>query len=289
MIEVHFVGPSLFVIEAGMLDTVLVPDAAPGRTPRDGRPGEHADGSVARPHHAGVLLLRANGAEIARMEGGKASVRFDDGSGRGTPVQLEPVPALDEVNGSSATDGLMLDVIDRFLAFDVRLTGGAISAGKPSNVHWRIDDPRGIGHRFRHKRGLIVTERWRTNADRVSVIVNGATVHELRPGERAYVYNADRSTPTEADLDRPEQCPGGVLVDHDLKWLYSLTRPVDASMTLRDWAAHTGGELVAPITECDRIDLVATKTPQVSTCFAGTWGEDKDGDSLLREPRPPGA
>ena len=280
MIEVRIVGPCLFVIDQKKLAGVVVPNAFKGTIPRDGTPGSHADGTVARVHYAGVLLLRPNGDVIDRYEGVLDEVVFDDGSQTPTTVDLEAVPPLDVVNDGGGNDRLELDILPEYTAFTASFVGGEVGPKTKSNRKWAVNDPCGKNHRFRNKRTASRVSACRTRETDVVVSIDGSEVHALQNNERAYVYNADGRAPTERVLRRGEVCNGGTYPDHDYKWLYGVTRPADQSRTLKDWANRTGGKLLAPFTDCDPaqpLRILARTTPLVSTCFGGTWGGGDDG------------
>jgi len=280
MIEVQIVGPCLSVIDQGTLEGVVVPNAFSWTTPRDGTAGHHADGTDARVHYAGVLLLRPNGDVIDRYEGLLNTVVFDDGSQTRPSCDLEAVPPLDVVNNAGGNDRLELDVLPAHTAFTAYFVGGEIRPKIKSDRKWTVNDPHGKNHRFKNKRTATLVSAWRTRETEVVVSINGRVRHRLRHNERAFVYNVDELAPTESDLLRIEQCDGGTYPDHDYKWFYGLTRPADHSLTLREWATRTGGELLAPVTDCEpavSLGILKKKTPLVSTCFGGTWGGGDDG------------
>ena len=275
MIEVQIVGPCLFVTNQGKLEDVVVPNAFSVAKPRDGTDAtHHADGTAARVHYAGVLLLRPNGDVIDRYEGVLNEVMFDDGDGNPPSVDLEAVPPLDEVNNAGGNNKLRLDILPEYTAFTATFLGGEIVPGTKSNRKWAVKDPHGKNHRFKNKRNATLVSAWRTQANQVVVWIDGRNVRTLRNGERAYVYNADARSPSECDLRRVENGTGGTYPDHDYKWLYSLTCPEVSGLSLQHWASLTGGELLAPFTDGEPLvaQRIKPRTPLVSTCFGGTWG-----------------
>ena len=274
MTVVNFVGPMLFVLDKKKLDRIYVPNAKE-LAPRDSNwPGLHADGSQARPHYAGILLLDKNNKPKAQREDltGK-TLGISDGTNGPTSFKLKLVPAIDEINAGNGV-GLVLDPRPPYLAFEVQLTGGDMDRVE-SNLGWRIRDPFGKKHRFRKKQVLWYREFWTARKAPVSITIDGVQWMTLDADDNAYVYNAEKPFPSVGDLESGEYCKGlGTLYpDDDFKWLYGLTRPSNNS-TLSDWANdQTDGELLAPFTRCESL----LNTPFVSTCYAATWGGGETG------------
>jgi hypothetical protein len=299
-IQIEFRGVMLFHPSDDTVPEVLIPHAGRGATPNgSGSGGQHADGTDARRHFAGILVLRATGAvEHHEPDPGEDRARLGvvtvaesaaDGCRKGSFANMVGLGRV--VNTPVPDEQLELVANDDSMAFwrraaaVVRLNSGTIRATGPSDFFWRFDRDYNPGHGYARER-FALGATWTSRTDAVTLDVDDRvgrtrTVLQLTAGDRAYVYNVDASRPDESQLEKTETCTGAV-VDHDFKWLYQLLTPRRAGLSFDGW--RRGRPLAAPITSCERAPAATDQTPkaatqapvlnfapEVSTCFPACW------------------
>lgn len=94
-------------------------------------------------------------------------------------------------------------------------------------------------------------------------INDGTPAFELQNGDELFIYNADKLSPDRDYLITSREITDELIVDHDFKWLYSLTKPKNGSF--EDWASDG-----LPCPKWRRSG--GPRTVSVSTCFPGRIG-----------------
>jgi hypothetical protein len=280
-IAVHFRGPTLFVTRKDTLDRVLIPDGL--------RTNRHPDNDVAKPHHAGLLVLRGSGGQVGRFSlRGKTITLRDRIAG---PCALDPtfndtVPVDRLTNGPNKAKHLRLiradepDYRER-VAAEVRFEGGTVRTVDPGPRELEYHFPTTFNPDPLPKQRIPFLTTWYTDAPNARIEIGDLRgIDELieitlEPDESAYIYNHDKPKPTEKEMigDRIPCKPKTSLMDRDFKWLYHLLKPPNG-----DWGKWLNGkELPAPLTECPEPPEASggaealPKAPNVSTCFGGRW------------------
>ena len=196
------------------------------------------------------------------------------------------------------------------VAASVEIKGGTLRGAKGSAIEWDLTDDYNPDHTF-HKRKLTLNAQWTATRD-VTLDVAGAGMgndgsYPLPDKWRAYIYNVDKEKPVPKELDRDESCDHAqahTLVDGDFKWLFQLLKP-KSGKTLKQWLKGSTPRLPAPTGECPGKMVIkplakaaekavkaaaaaessgaapagtaaaaaaSNPTPDVSTCFPGSWG-----------------
>jgi len=255
------------------VDAVVLPHAGPGAIPREGTSGKHLDGSDARVHYPGLLIVDAIGNERKRIEPlrGQVLISAQRGSGKPPVSNFAAVVGLDRVNNNgSASDLELIPAFTDFtrVAVAISFIGGKMDREKNSSLRWTVDPRFNPGHPHKNQK-LVLTQIWRSNKPVTIQIVDpgGTTTTEaLAADEDAYIYNFDTSMPDVLDLDDAEKCTKGTALDDvDFNWLYQLVAPKVGTLTVR----MGGLPLPRPYSQCPR---TGRRTPRTSTCFGGGWG-----------------
>lgn len=258
-ITVSFRGPMLFVTDDAsgpelkdVVNRVVIPDS----TAAD----KHADGTEAKPHSAGLLLIEPNRPQVYIPLGGRQVEILADGE-IGAPTVDEEflgVPPIHEMVGASR--GTPLQLKDRL--DDGRTT--VVFAGGAMSGEMKIEKRMELA---RYKTDAIpwpVTAMpvWKTNSSKATVRLSGGNyadeVIQVGPETAIYLYNWDVPFPT-AEMLRARVEPSKGVVDDDFKWVYNLLEPVNR--TWKDWL-EGGAELPAP--RVIRVDSKFGFTP--ATC-----------------------
>jgi len=279
-VRIHFRGVCLFVVDKGPPRTiahVVLPHAGPTVIPREGTARKHLDGSEARPHYSGFAVFRGSDtAPAIRVEPLRGAVHITGGTGACTAGNFKDFAGLDKINNNGTND-LVLDLSEKDrVACVIDFQGGRIDGERPSRNPVTIKDPFGTGHGIKD-RNLFLTEVWTAHDDSATLVIEDTgEKFDIGKDDRAFIYSFDATNPGETDLQGDDDCLSGTRLDDiDFKWLYQLVRPTTGK--LKDRTDPTEG-LLHPVGTClrsdERIDLRANpRTPLVSTCFSGDWGD----------------
>jgi hypothetical protein len=293
-ISVFFRGPSLFVLGTGVINEVLLPDGK--RTIFNGGvKDKHPDNSNAKKHHAGLLVLTADGGIALRKSLYRKRVTVRDPSDAGACTtetsfaKVVPLSAL--TNGPDASKHLKLlspgpDYWTR-VAAAVHLEGGTIGSEEDSDLVFEF--PKTHNPSAPGPQQIPLIARWTPTGTEAEIVVESVNDDDteltipLADGQVAWIYNFDSKEPFPADMGKPKKpCKKpGRLEDHDFKWLYQLLDPPGG-----DWQKWLEKQpLPAPLSECPVViksdtaaagtDAVAgastAPSPDVASCFFGSW------------------
>ena len=252
-VTVKFRGINLFTIKtvssSKRLTEVLIPNALTSSPPETTNRKYHLDGSLARPHYAGVVIYAPDEGQHRLLSNSKVSIRETGGAEPDASLLLAHLPRL-------MSNELKVEKNKhKFSSVEVR--GGTISV-EPG------PDPR----REFEFAGLKVFDHVNVTfagAQKVTLKIDQDDDIEFPPGTNAvvYVYNADDLLPNNDQLEEGEKSPDESIIDIDFKWLFLLLKPKNGT-SLKEWSR---GVLPCPIS------LDRNKTIAGSTCYPGAIEE----------------
>jgi hypothetical protein len=245
-IQVRFRGPMLFISEndAGdpandVVDEVIIPDSVAS--------GKHPDGTYARSHFAGLLIVRSDGSRTIRLLRG-GTLTISDGVGATAPgvdadfLRLVPLNEMVNPQGTAASNRVTRKPPG---AMDTKITiqGGRMSGMEVGDVTMEV--PRHLSSPMTPAK-LPLIAVWQSDATAGSVSgtdTNGqGFTEQIDPQLDVFIFNFDTADPTALDL---EQMGGGsehLAQDNDFKWLYELLAPPPG----QTWSGWIGPDRFLP-------------------------------------------
>lgn len=264
-VTVQFRGVVLFCTNDGETSTLLqdvrVPDCEDVVPPFGSKRGNdcfHLDGTLARPHYAGILVAM-NGKTLMRLplRGSQVFIGDIDGATPDVTEAIGRVADISSLVGAAQQETLELDP-DAVPSATVTL--GPSNGKAPavsmltSGLNFTLAgaEKLTLGLAFEYESSIQLTTR-----------VNGIDVPVTIPdAATVFVYNFDSPDPDAHQLEHQQPPTEPFMVDHDFKWIYTLLRPKSGPLFAWDL-----GALPAPF--WSRSAGIEARGIRVSTCFPG--------------------
>ena len=260
-IKVSFRGPMLFVSDKAsenelndVVDRVVIPDAT--------SIGKHGDGSDAKPHVAGLLLIEKGRPQVYIPLGGRKVEISADGENGLPKVNKDflGVPPIHQMTNPKASktppikQRSALNDDPTIITFNGGSMGGEMKIEKKMELTRHGDTPV----------PWVVTSMpfWQSGAARGTIKLSGGDYDDetitLTPEVTVYIYNWDTAFPTDEILTLTTDVTN-MRSDEDFKWVYALLKP-DGGKTWKQWL---NGE---PLPTPRVADTAGAFTPPLSTC-----------------------
>lgn len=243
MAQVFFSCPTMSIVQQNSVSELLLPDGT-----RKLSGGAHPDGTRAKPHYAGLLILESDASDqvLAQIDLNRHRVTISDGSGANcTRGKVDAIPDLSRMLNNGAPSAATVKLRPReqreaFLAASILLEGGSFEQIPPPPDSPDCHLPTPFGQEP-PAAPISAYSVWNPDGtDKVTIELErfdgSAWAKFSLTGDQAmFVYNFDVFHPKLEDFQPTSslRCsPGKVLCDSDFKWMYQLLEAPDD-----DWAA----------------------------------------------------
>lgn len=279
-VEVHFRGPTLTVIEHGMVSAVLIPNGETNPRLAGGNKGKFDDGTDAEAHFARLLVLDADGRVVLRasllhrqvtlsvQHGATDCVYQADGADLAGMESLAPAAA-------GSTPKLIDPDSPKYwqrVATWIHVEGGTMKPGKASKRGFQFSGSADLSKPDLDI-PLPLDVIWTTNGD--SALLSIQDVHGdevaslvLNGNLRAFILNFDVTAPSADELEVIEskfdaKKPAKFNDDQDFRWLYELFE-----LPANGWSSLLGeGKFPAPTIRENLTEAGTLPNPRGGFCL----------------------